>query len=147
MPKKIRGQAALEYLLTYGWALVAMAVVLGSLLFLTSNAVSPSNCQMNPSSGAITYKDSYIVSGKPINIYLRNDSGKTISDVNLSFSGSFSTLSPSLSNGPYTSAQEFMITAGVFPLSANTNYSGNISITYKRNNVIHISTLYCTGSA
>jgi hypothetical protein len=140
-----KAQAALEYLMTYGWALIAISVVLGSVLFLTSNSSVPFQCQMNPSSGAITYLD-HSVSGGNIGIILRNDSGKSISDVNLSFSGDFVSVSPNTGNGPYSSAQEFKITSSGLGLTSGHSYTGNILITYKRNNVTHISTAVCTGT-
>ncbi len=138
-------QAGLEYLMTYGWALVALAIVLGSIIALTSNSAVPFQCQMNPSSGALTYKDFQIV-GNTASIILRNDSGKTISDVNVSFSGDFSSVVPSLSNGPYTSAQDFKISSTGFSQPKGNSYTGNVSVTYKRNNVVHISTAVCTGT-
>jgi len=141
----IRAQAALEYLLTYGWALVVIAIVLGSIMFLTSNAASPHNCQMNPSSGALTYVDYYVSPGI-LSIMLQNDSGKTISDVNLSFSGDFISVASKTGNGPYTSAQQFSISTTGLSLNSGTAYSnGIIIINYKRNNVIHVSTAVCTG--
>ena len=140
------GQAGLEYLMTYGWALIAIVVVLGALLLLTSNSAVPFQCQINPSSGALTFKD-FTVSGSTVSIFLRNDSGKTISDVNLSFSGDFSAISASIENGPYISAQDFKISSTGFSLAHGNSYTGNISVTYKRNNVVHISTAVCTGTA
>jgi len=38
-----RGQAALEYLMTYGWALIVIAIVVGVLVFIVSSPAGP-NC-------------------------------------------------------------------------------------------------------
>jgi hypothetical protein len=141
-----RAQAALEYLLTYGWALVVIAIVLGSILLLTSSASSPHYCQMNPSSGALTYFDHFISSSGEVQIMLRNDSGKTINNVDLSFSGDFASAAASSNNGPYVSAQEFSITTAGLTLGNGVSYNnGVIAITYVRNNVTHISTAVCSG--
>lgn len=142
----VNAQSSVEYLMTYGWAIVVIAIVLGSILVLTTNSAVPFQCQMNPSSGAITFKD-YFISNGEIGVLLRNDSGKTISDVNISFSQDFSSISPSLNNGPYSSAQEFKLSSTGFSLPQGTNFTGNMSITYTRNNVTHISTAVCTGTA
>jgi hypothetical protein len=139
------GQSSVEYLMTYGWAMVAIAIVLGSVLVLTSNSSVPFQCQMNPSSGAITLTD-FFISGNSISFLLRNDSGKTISDVNVSFSGDFSSVSSSNNNGPFSSAQDFKLSSTGFSLAKGTNFSGVVSINYKRNNVRHVSTAICTGT-
>ncbi len=39
-----RGQAALEYLMTYGWALIVIAIVVGVLVFIVSSPGGP-QCQ------------------------------------------------------------------------------------------------------
>jgi len=38
-----KGQAALEYLMTYGWALIVIAIVVGVLVFIVSSPAGP-NC-------------------------------------------------------------------------------------------------------
>jgi len=146
---KIRAQAALEYLLTYGWALIVIAIVIGSIMLLSSNSASLHTCQMNPSSGALTYIDFYASGSDGVfSIMLRNDSGKSISDVNLSFFGDFASINPKIGSGPYPSAQQFSISSSALSLSNGKSFSnGVISITYKRNNVTHISTAVCTGVA
>ena len=39
-----RGQAALEYLITYGWALVAIATIIGVLVMASSGSVNSNSC-------------------------------------------------------------------------------------------------------
>ena len=39
-----RGQAALEYLMTYGWALIVIAIVVGVLVFIVAAPTSSTNC-------------------------------------------------------------------------------------------------------
>lgn len=40
-----RGQSALEYLMTYGWALIVIAIVIGVLIFVTSGSTGGITCQ------------------------------------------------------------------------------------------------------
>jgi len=42
-----RGQAALEYLMTYGWALIVIAIVVGVLVFIVSSPAGNIVCNSN----------------------------------------------------------------------------------------------------
>jgi hypothetical protein len=141
----MKGQAALEYLLTYGWALVVIAIIIGSLLLLTSQSSSPHQCQMNPSSGGLTYIDHSVQANGLLQISFRNDSGKTISDVNATFSGDFLGYPSTLNNGPYLSAQQFNLNSTNASMRKGS-YSGTISIKYIRKGVMHASTAICSGN-
>lgn len=46
-----RGQSALEYLMTYGWALVVIVVVVAALVLLVGNPASAGDTCSNPGSG------------------------------------------------------------------------------------------------
>src|SRR3989338_7353948 len=39
-----RGQAALEYLMTYGWALIVIAIVVGVLVFIVATPTNTLQC-------------------------------------------------------------------------------------------------------
>ena len=39
-----KAQAALEYILTYGWALIAIATIIGILIFATSGEINTTTC-------------------------------------------------------------------------------------------------------
>ena len=39
-----KAQAALEYLLTYGWALIAIATIIGILVFTAGGGVNTASC-------------------------------------------------------------------------------------------------------
>jgi len=138
-------QAGLEYLMTYGIALIGLAVIIGSILLLTSQASSPGVCQLNPSSGALTYINHVALSSGKIDISLRNDTGKTISSVSATYSGDFKNVTQTGGSGPFTSSQSFTISGtGTVP---NGTYSETISINYTRNGVVHSVVASCSGSA
>ena len=42
-----RGQAALEYLMTYGWALIVIAIVVGVLVFIVATPTNTMQCTSN----------------------------------------------------------------------------------------------------
>jgi hypothetical protein len=141
-----RGQSALEYLMTYGWALVVIAIVIGALVFLMGQSTNAQTCTMSPAAGGIGYLDHSIASNGTMTLKLRNDSGKTIRDVNFSYSGGFGS-SASLSNGPYTSGQEFTISAASTGVASGSTYQGVVTIAYARDGVNHSSTASCTGKS
>lgn len=43
-----KGQAAMEYLMTYGWALLVIVVVIAALFFLTQGMFKMESCKFNP---------------------------------------------------------------------------------------------------
>ncbi|MEI7961392.1 MAG: hypothetical protein WCI04_03575 [archaeon] len=141
----IRAQAGLEYLMTYGIAIIGLAVIIGSILLLTSQSSSPHLCQINPSSGGLTYKDHFADALGNVNIMLRNDSGKSITSVSATYSGDFKGASQTSSGGPFSSSQDFTIlaTSG----AQKGAYSGTISIQYTRNGVVHSTVANCSGNA
>lgn len=46
--RTLRGQAAMEYLMTYGWALLVIVVVIAALFFLTQNLFKIEGCNFQP---------------------------------------------------------------------------------------------------
>lgn len=81
-----RGQSALEYLMTYGWALVVIVIVIAALVFLiqpsqvggntcsTTSGILITNHQVNPNDNNMT-------------LILSNQTATTLSDLNIVVSG------------------------------------------------------------
>ncbi len=81
--KKTKGQAAFEYLMTYGWAILAALIAIGTLAyfgFLNPVNLLPSNCDLGTQLSCVEYE---IFDNATLNIKLRNNFGKdiTITDV------------------------------------------------------------------
>ncbi len=70
-----RGQSALEYLMTYGWALIVIAIVIGVLIFVTGGATGGVTCQ-SQSTGMILQE--WSVTTGSVGITLQNATGGTI---------------------------------------------------------------------
>ena len=140
-----KGQSALEYLMTYGWALVVIAIVIAALVFLLGQSTNASNCSMSPAAGAIGYVDHAIAADGTLSIVLRNDSGKTITTVGYVYGGDF-TAAADMGNGPFNSAEEFTVTAASGVTSGST-YQGTMDINYQRSGITHVATASCTGQA
>ena len=79
-----KGQSALEYLMTYGWALIVIAIVIGVLIFVTSGATGGVTCQ-SQSSGIIV-KNSAITTTSA-GLSLQNATGSEITVTSATSSG------------------------------------------------------------
>tara|TARA_Y100000310_G_C20020735_1_gene507253 strand:- start:103 stop:360 length:258 start_codon:yes stop_codon:yes gene_type:complete len=69
-----RAQAGLEYLMTYGWALILVTAVIGSLVLLGEDSINSSSCPNLPSficKGAV-------VEGNELIMILQNSAGQKI---------------------------------------------------------------------
>ncbi len=95
-----KAQAALEYLMTYGWALVLIATVVAVLVFITSS----------PESGAVSSSDptkimvkGYSISSSTKQIKLQNITGDLIDVTKVTLTGNYSAASCSLNGNAVTS--------------------------------------------
>lgn len=83
-----KAQSALEYLMTYGWALIVIAIVIGVLIFVTSGATGGVTCQSQ--SNAIQVTEWSVVAGDAgVGVTLRNATGGEITSVAAVGSGQF----------------------------------------------------------
>ncbi|MDP2974463.1 MAG: hypothetical protein Q8N60_05410 [Candidatus Diapherotrites archaeon] len=118
-----RGQAALEYLMTYGWALIVIAIVVGVLVFIVSNPAGNVVCSSSDPAKVNT-KASQINNAPATagqtdfgTIILTNLTGGSMSNVDLnSATGAF--------------AQNTSSTLGL-----ETSYSSGVEITLKPDEV------------
>ena len=144
MLKSQKGQAALEYLMTYSWALVAIAIVVGVLIFM--------GILKAPSSGTcaglekLAYEDHTIDSNGNFILYLKNGTGMQITNVQATpgeaFSGACSA-TPATVNA----TKDFNVVCTNTGISAGQTYNGKITIEYMRKNARHTESATCTGTA
>ena len=98
-----KGQAAMEFLMTYGWAILVVLVAIGALAYfgvLSPDRFLPSRCTL-PAGIACTDHD--VSSTNGVNIVLRNSLGYSIDTIVVSVGGCSSALTPgndaTLTNG------------------------------------------------
>ena len=75
-----RGQAALEFLTTYGWAFLVILVMIGALAYfgvLNPKGLLPSRCTFGPEISCLEQQVS--ASGSQLSFRFRNDVGSTAS--------------------------------------------------------------------
>jgi len=81
-----RGQSALEYLMTYGWALIVIAIVVAVLIFVTSGATGGVTCQS--SSQQIILKE-WSITSATAGFTMMNSTGGNISSLAVSAASDF----------------------------------------------------------
>ena len=83
-----RGQSALEYLMTYGWALIVIAIVIGVLIYVTSSSTGGVTCQST--STALVLKEWAVSPGADgAGVTLQNATGGQISSISAEGHGDF----------------------------------------------------------
>ena len=80
-----RGQVALEFLMTYGWAILVVLIAIAALAYfgvLNPQRFAPESCTVSP---GISCKD-FKVNSTSVTLILENGMGQDLSSVNVSFS-------------------------------------------------------------
>ncbi len=144
-----KGQSALEYLMTYGWALIVIAIVIGVLVFIMSTTTSGSNCTSDNTQ--IIYVDHAVDSSGALDLRVQNGAGQSviISDLNVGGDWTGSTSEPTLPK-TVTTGNEVTIKSTDVGITSGGTYRGTVDITYKRGSstgVEHNATITCTGTA
>jgi hypothetical protein len=95
-----RGQAATEFLLTYGWAILVVVVAIAALAYfgvLSPDQFLPEKCTLPPGMACLDYK----VTETDVQLFLQNSMGYdiTITAVNLTDEGCVNSTNADLING------------------------------------------------
>ncbi|MEK6861923.1 MAG: hypothetical protein AABY07_08205, partial [Nanoarchaeota archaeon] len=80
-----KGQAAMEFLMTYGWALLVVLIAIAALAFfgvLNPSRFLPNSCNLAPGFGCVDFKADD--SDNAVTIILQNGLGDTLNGVILS---------------------------------------------------------------
>lgn len=144
-----KAQSALEYLMTYGWALVVIVIVIAALFaFGVFESPTVGTCT---GLSKLSYSDHAVdLAGNQVTLRFGNGAGSTLQFDSVSFGGDFAggTVSsvPNLSAGSYTTITNEDTN---FTSSVSGSYSGTITITYTTESgsgIQHSETATCTGS-
>lgn len=139
---KKRGQAALEYLMTYGWALIVIVIVISVLIVVTSSTGAGVTCTSQSTSIVVT-ESAINLGDNGVGVTIRNATGGTISSVIATGGGAFSDQN-TLSSVPAGSTAAISGLDG--PLAAGDFDNGYIYIGYKTAGGLDANaTILCTG--
>ena len=126
-----RGQAALEYLMTYGWALIVIAIVVGVLVFIVATPTNTIQCTSNAPSKMNVVSNNLATSGPAASagsIVITNVSGGTATTVLMTGANLFATV-----QAAYTGTQTLPVgnTTLAPTMRVGTNTTGTLAIRYK----------------
>ncbi len=127
LKRDVKGQAAMEFLMTYGWAILAAVIAIAALAYFgvfSPSRYIPELCTINAPLGC---EDSKITASE-VSVVLRNGGGETIDVNNITISGCASDLT-GWNLGP--GATEDIDVTCDNSLTGDT-FSGNIEIGYLR---------------
>jgi hypothetical protein len=145
-----KGQSALEYLMTYGWALVVIVIVIAALVFLIQPSQVGGNTCSTTSGILITNHAVSSTGSGGLTMALSNQTATSLTDVGVGVSGVVGSSPVSDSNTISTlgtvSQQSFVdITPAV---ASGATYSLQVTFTYNdRDNFPRTVTSTCNGTA
>ena len=124
--EKKKGQASMEFLMTYGWAILAAVLAISVLayygVFSPGNAM-PDICTINAPLGC---SDSQVSAADGASIVLRNGAGKSITVSSFAIGGcDTNTSSVTIADG---ATQRYDLTCT--GLTADEKFNGEVTITY-----------------
>ena len=142
MKKRIsqkKAQAAMEFLMTYGWALLVVLIAIGALAFfgvLNPSRFLPNSCTLAPGFACTDFKAD--ASGGNVEIVLQNGLGESLNNVRLeldkgSGAGNCATLhtfSPSSYTFSDGGSTLFTLNCGLTPSLQGTKLKADLIITY-----------------
>lgn len=132
-----KGQGAMEYLMTYGWALLVIIIV-GAALFALG-VLNPATYQQKRCNGLqyFTYMDQNLVANGNYTLHVRNGVNKiTVNSIDV---GSVSITTPNVNDNDIRQGDEFTISGNVSTggYVATTNYDDiSVVVTYDVDNGI-----------
>jgi uncharacterized protein (UPF0333 family) len=142
-----KGQAALEYLMSYGWALIVIAIVVGVLIVISGQSTAGIVCK-SPTSDI--FLQTYDVSPGRIQLSLQNSAGVAITSISASASGDFTSVTD-FSISPASgidSGLSFLADSNAAdgPGAIGSFTNGVVTVTFTKNNFSGASTVNITCS-
>ena len=132
MRMKLKAHAALEFLMTYGWAILVVLVAIGALAYfgvLNPDRFLPSRCTLPAGIACVDYEvsDVFGPGNGELYVVIRNGLGYDISTVSIAASGCTDGTSEALiRNG----GNPVTLTANGCTVTSGQRYSGQVNITY-----------------
>ncbi len=121
-----RGQSALEYLMTYGWALIVIAIVIGILFVVFTGATSAMTCTVQ--SGNIVVAD-FSVTANDADFVIQNGEGRQITLTTVAGQG-FGSTNPTYSNTSTVKSGGTTTLNNTATLDISGDVDANVAITY-----------------
>ena len=124
-----KGQAAMEFLMTYGWAILAAVIVIGVLAYFgvfSPSSYVPNQCILSAPLGC----NAGVANSDGVELEIRNGAGEGLIVSAITVTGCSGTVSPAL---PATVA-DGSLTAFTVPctLTAGSKFTGDVTVSYTK---------------
>lgn len=146
-----KGQSALEYLMTYGWALVVIVIVIAALVFLIQpSQVGGNTC--SATSGILITNHQLLGSTDGLSLILSNQTAASLTSVDVNVTGTIGGVSATDSNNlatlGTTATTAIVDFAGAPDVVAGSTYSLEVTFNYKdRDGLARSVTSTCNGTS
>jgi energy-converting hydrogenase Eha subunit A len=134
MSMNMKGQAAMEYLMTYGWAILIVIIVAAALWAL--GVFNPATWQQASATGFAGFQvptGGWVVNSTGVHVLLKNTLGATVAvtAINATVNGVISTTSEPLTATLAANGQQwFAMSGGITVPAAGSAYSIAVAVSY-----------------
>ena len=119
-----KSQAALEFIMTYGWAILVVLVAISALAYfgvLSPDRFLPAKCNLQAGIACIDHK----ATAAALNVYMQNSLGYDVTITDLKANGCTAQTGQSIS---FPNGQSY--TANMVCVNAGTKYNGQFNVTF-----------------
>ena len=125
-----KSQAAMEFLMTYGWAILVVLVAIGALAYfgvLSPDRFLPAKCQLPAGIACTDFK----VTPTTVDIVIRNGMGFDASSVTVAVSGCTSPAAATLANGKQLKFTTIdCLKADGTAITSGSKFSADVNVSY-----------------
>ncbi len=123
----MKGQGAMEYLMTYGWAILIVIIV--GIVLWQSGVFGTQSSGISGFNGGIAVTDASVGTDDQLSVYLQNVAGETLKNVNISSTDCAALSTFTLATGKSTTKTLNCSTSNICG-AQNDGYSVDLTITY-----------------
>ncbi|MBI2673402.1 hypothetical protein HYX19_04020 [Candidatus Woesearchaeota archaeon] len=137
--KHNRGQAAMEFLMTYGWAILVVLAAIGALAYfgvLSPSRFLPSSCTIAPGIGC----DEFKVTPTTVQLLLRNGMGNDLTSATIAIATCTTSSAASWTDGSVLGGTSGTTLSGCTNGAVGSRYKQSANVTYTLNGVSHTKT-------
>ncbi|MDP2749354.1 MAG: hypothetical protein Q8O89_00805 [Nanoarchaeota archaeon] len=127
-----RGQAALEFMMTYGWAILVVIIAISALAYfgvMKSDRFLPDSCLVGPGIGCLSHK----ATTDTLTVVLQNSLGQDILITNVAVTSCSYTTATTLKNGDKATLTFTSCSFG----SSGTKLKTDLNVTYRDEEVVY----------
>ena len=131
-----KGQAAMEFLMTYGWAILVVLAAIGALAYfgvLSPDRFLPSKCQLSPPFSCTEYKVTAGQATDGLQLRIENNGGVDLDSVHISVTGDCTnnTVHGFVGNGDAIDSGLITFNCDTSALSAGGRFKADLSLVYQ----------------